>query len=103
MSNDPQVSNNSGLQRYEIHVGGALAGFAQYRLEGDAVVFFHTEIGAAFEGQGLASKLARFALDEVRGQGKHVVPECEFFAGYIRKKAEYQDLVRPENRAKFKI
>ncbi|WP_298932869.1 GNAT family N-acetyltransferase [uncultured Ramlibacter sp.] len=103
MSTDPQVSNNSSEHRYEITVAGALAGFAQYRLEGEAVVFFHTEIGAAFEGQGLASKLARFALDDARAQGLHVVPECEFFAGYIRKKAEYQDLVRAEDRARFKI
>ncbi len=50
------------------------------------------------EGQGLGSKLARFALDDTRRQHLKVVPTCPFIAKFIQGHAEYQDLVVGQNR-----
>lgn len=100
---DTMVSNNTGLHRYEIHADGALAGFVEYNVLSEAVMFTHTEIDKAFEGKGLGSKLARHALDDVRAQGKQVIPVCEFIAGFVRKHREYVDLVRPDIQKAFKI
>jgi predicted GNAT family acetyltransferase len=42
-------------------------------------------------------------LDEARTDGKHVIPVCQFIAGYIRKHRDYADLVRPDVQRAFKI
>jgi uncharacterized protein len=90
-----EVINNEAGQRYEIHVDGALAGFAEYRLRPDALVFTHTEIFDEYEGQGLGGKLARGALDDARTRGARVRPLCPFMAAYIDRHPAYQDLVVP--------
>jgi predicted GNAT family acetyltransferase len=88
-----EVKNNASRHRYEIRVGGRVVGFAAYRPREDAVVFTHTEIEDAYEGQGLGSALARAALDDVRASGGAVVPLCPFIKGYIDRHPEYGDLV----------
>ena len=99
----PTLNHNAAQHRYEIHVDGALAGFAEYTLQEAAVLFTHTEILPAFEGQGLGSKLARYALDDVRSQGVWAIPVCTFIAGYIHKHPEYVGLVQPEGRGAFQV
>lgn len=94
-----QVVDNLDQQRYEIHVDGALAGFAVYHRQSGVVRFSHTEVDPAYEGQGLGSVLARSALDETRRNGEQIVPLCPFIAGYIRRHPQYVDLVVPERRA----
>jgi uncharacterized protein len=86
-------ADSPAASRYELHVGGVLAGFAEYKLQDQAVMFTHTEVLPGHEGQGIGSKLARFALDNVRQRGLQVIPVCEFIAGYIQRRPEYQDLV----------
>ena len=41
-----------------------MAGFVEYQLAKDLIVFTHTEVDPACEGQGVGSALARAALDE---------------------------------------
>lgn len=97
------LSNNAEKHRYEISVDGTLAGYAEYNLLEGAVLFTHTEILEAFEGKGLGSKLARYALDDVRSKGVWAIPVCKFIAGYIHKHPEYVDLVKPEVRRAFQV
>jgi uncharacterized protein len=93
---DPEISvqDNAAEHRYDIFFDGALAGFAAYRDEDGCRVFTHTKIDPDFEGHGLGGRLARGALDDVRGRGIEVVAQCPFIAGYIARHAEYADLVR---------
>ncbi len=95
MSDNVDVRDNPAQHRYEIAVDGDLAGFAVYYLEKERIVFIHTEVAVAYEGRGLGSRLARQALDDVRGRGLRVVPACPFFARFIKLHPEYQDLTRP--------
>lgn len=86
--------NNEAQERYELRMDGAAAAYAQYRIEGDRVRFVHTEVDAAYEGQGLGSKLAAYALDDVKRRGMKAVPQCKFIASYIaRHEKDYGDLV----------
>jgi predicted GNAT family acetyltransferase len=88
------VRDNPDRLRYEVFDDdGALAGFAQYVLRSDRMIFVHTEIDDAFEGKGFGSKLAAGALDDVRRRGHLVVPLCPFIASYIERHPEYDDLV----------
>ena len=52
---DVVVTHNPGQSRYEARVGDTLAGFAQYQLTSELIVFTHTEVDDAFEGQGVGS------------------------------------------------
>ncbi|MGW3995863.1 GNAT family N-acetyltransferase [Amycolatopsis sp. NPDC004772] len=90
---DIDVRDNPAQHRYEITVDGALAGFAVYYLEGQRIVFVHTEVAPAYEGRGLGSKLARQSLDDVRGRALRVVPLCPFYASWIAAHPDYRDLV----------
>ena len=88
------VSRNDSSRRYEARVDGVLAGFAEYQLTDDLVIFTHTEVDPAFEGQGVGSAIARFALDDVREQShRRVLPLCPFIKAWIGKHPEYIPLV----------
>ena len=91
----PTVVDVPEKHRFEVHLDGELAGFAQYRDEDGHFVFTHTEIDDAFEGQGLGSALARGALDEMRERGVRIVPRCPFIASWIERHPDYADVVDP--------
>lgn len=90
------VADNPARRRFEILVDGGLAGFTAYRVRDGLVVFTHTEIDAAFQGKGIGAQLAAGALDQVRERGEKIVAECPFIAAYVKKHAEYQDLLVEE-------
>jgi predicted GNAT family acetyltransferase len=88
------VVNSPERLRYELRLGDTVIGFVTYRLVGRRrVVFIHTEVDAAHSGTGLAARLAKFALDDVRAAGKRIVPVCPFIAEYLRTHPEYDDIV----------
>lgn len=105
MSAEPTVvvTDNADAQRYEVRVDGEVAGFAQYRSRPGLIAFIHTEVDDRFEGQGLASRLVSFALDDARARGLAVLPFCPFVNGYIQRHREYATLVPEERRAAFDI
>jgi uncharacterized protein len=97
------IDDNPEETRYEVWEDGQLAGFAHYALGEGRITFIHTEIEPEYEGAGLGSRLARFALDDARQRGLAVVPRCPFIAGYIhRHPDEYLDLVTPELRERVR-
>jgi uncharacterized protein len=101
----PVVTDNPSASRYELHVmpAGELAGFVEYKLRehGTVISLVHTEVGDAFQGQGLATHLARFSLDDARKRGLAVLPFCPYINSWIKKHPEYTDLVPENRRAEF--
>lgn len=91
---DVEMTHQPQTHRYEAHVGGELAGFAEYQLTDELVVFTHTEVDDRFEGRGIGSAIARFALDDVRRDGsRRVLPLCPFIKAWIGKHPDYAGLV----------
>lgn len=86
---------------YVIDVDGRRAGKAEYRSRDDLKVFVHTEIDDEFEGMGLGTRLVKYALDDVRASGGRMVPLCPFFAAYLKRHPEYEDLVDREMFKRF--
>jgi predicted GNAT family acetyltransferase len=82
---EPTVVRNDDASRYEIHVGGALAGFADFRSTADRIVFTHTETLPDFQGQGLGSVLAAGAIADAVARGSVIVPVCPFFQRYLER------------------
>lgn len=80
--------------RYAILIDGEVAGFTLAKEGADGVLLFsHTEVDDAYEGQGLASKLVAGALDHVRAHGRRIEVTCEYVLGFLEKHPEYQDLL----------
>jgi predicted GNAT family acetyltransferase len=99
----PTVTDVSDRRRFEIAVGGAVLGFAEYRRRPGVISFTHTEIDPARTGEGLGTLLVKAALDTARAEGLTVLPYCPFVQGFIDRHREYLDLVPVERRPKFAL
>jgi hypothetical protein len=92
------VADNPERGRFEIRDGGRVIGVANYALvQGDSthdnastdrVVFFHTEVRPEYEGQGLAARLASFALDQTVSSGRTIVALCPYIKAYLSRHPE---------------
>lgn len=86
------VTDVPDRQRYEAVRDGELLGFAAYERTPEMVVFTHTEVDPAFEGQGVGGALVRGALDHVRSLGLKALPICPFVQAWIQRHPDYADL-----------
>jgi predicted GNAT family acetyltransferase len=89
------VRDNPERHRFEADLGDGSVAFAEYTLPTGKIMFTHTEVPAAHEGQGIGSALIRFALASARDRKLQVIPICPFFAAYMKKHPEEQDLLDP--------
>jgi uncharacterized protein len=89
------VIDNSMENRYEARVDGELAGASVYELMPDTIVFLHTVVAEEFEGQGVGTAIARYALDDARARALYVRPLCPFIRGWMQRHPEYADLIGP--------
>jgi predicted GNAT family acetyltransferase len=87
-----QILLNSDELRIETTVEDRLSKI-DYQLDGGRIYYYHTEVPPELGGRGIASSMAKFALDYAREQGLGVVPLCPFVAVYIQRHPEYQALV----------
>jgi predicted GNAT family acetyltransferase len=88
-----EVRKNAERSRYELVVDAEVVGVADYRREGDTLVFPHTEVKSSLRGQGMGARLVQGALDDARAEGHRVVPRCWYVAEFIDANPEYQDLL----------
>jgi len=92
------VRDNAEKRHFEIDLGDGSFAIAEYRLPPGKIMFTHTEVPPAHEGKGIGSLLVRAALASARVRGLKVIPICPFFAAYIKKHADEQDLLDPAYR-----
>jgi predicted GNAT family acetyltransferase len=97
------VVDHPDRHRFEIVADGQVAGFADYQLRGDSILFTHTEIDEAYEGKGLGSVLVKHALESARDRGLGVLPLCPFVRSWIARHPDYLPLVPEAARAKYKL
>lgn len=80
-----RMGRNDVNHHYELFVVDELAVTITFRDRPGHIDLVHTEAQPAFEGQGLATVLVRYALDDVVAAGKRVIPHCSFVADFIDK------------------
>lgn len=91
-----KVIRNDDQQRFEIRLDDGQVAFADYRLIKGKVIFPHTVVPPAHEGQGLASAIACASLDWARREGLQVIPQCAFYMRYMQRHSETHDLLDPD-------
>ena len=93
-----EVRDNPERKRFEIDLGDGAVAIADYVLMPGKVMFTHTEVPPQHEGQGIGTALVETALASARERGLEVIPTCPFFASYMKRHAEVQDLLAPHYR-----
>lgn len=85
--------------RYELRDGDKAIGEARFKdveVDGQAQrIFYHTEVSEDYSGQGLAGRLASYALRRTEAENRVVVPVCPYIKAYVAKHPEYQDNSTP--------
>lgn len=85
------ISNEKQMQ-FEIHTGGETA-MLQYRFYKEAIALMHTVVPDNLSGQGIASTLAKYALDWTKVQHKKALVYCSFVAAFVKRHPEYNEVV----------
>jgi len=84
------IVHNEAQKRFELNIDGELA-LVDYIKSSQRIIFTHTEVPVALEGQGIGSKLAKHVLQFSKDNDLKVQPMCPFIRGYIQKHPEWQD------------
>ena len=100
-SSDLPIRDNAAQHRFEADLGNGEMAIAAYSLHGQQIAFTHTEVPPAHEGKGVGSALIRFSLDQARARGLTVLPACAFYAAYMQRHPEVQNLLEPPYREKL--
>lgn len=87
------IIHNTDTKHFELQKDGHTA-FISYQESDDTLIYEHTIVPDALGGQGIGSKLVKYALNYAREQNKKIIPQCSFVAHYINKHPEYQELVK---------
>ncbi len=87
-----RVRDNPALSRFELYANGVVV-FMNHHMVDKVMSLDHTETPVAARGRGLASRLTKGVLDEMRARGLKVRPRCPFVVAYIARHPEYNDLV----------
>lgn len=89
--NNLEVKHNEGKNRFEIQLGDQVA-MVKYILASGEIIFTHTEVPEAFEGQGVAGKLAKAAIEYAKAHEMRIRAMCPYIAAYIQRHPEYQSI-----------
>jgi predicted GNAT family acetyltransferase len=87
------VRDNPDRRRYELVVEGRIVSIADYHLDGTTLVVPNVETDPEMRGQGMADRLMRGMLDDLRAGERTIRPLCSFAAGFIRDHPDDADLV----------
>lgn len=84
--------NNTAQNRFEYHSQDGIA-ICEYE-ESDGIWYLnHTSVPDSMRGQGVAGKLAEFAINHIDAQNGKIVPRCSYIAAYIEKHPQFARLL----------
>ena len=88
-----KVQENKQLHRFELPISQGLVAAAYYRVEGNRIVLFHTEVPPQFVGRGIASRLAQGIFDLLRASGRKAILKCPFMSRFFADHLDYMDVI----------
>ena len=94
---DTDIRDNKDLNRYELSVSNDVA-VVTYNLSEPNLMITETLVPVALEGQGIASRLTKYVLEDAKNRGLLILPVCPFFSSYLQKHPEHAEAVHPTYR-----
>lgn len=79
-------------RRYEMDEQG-LTTYADYRRDGDRMFVDYVYAPPALRGSGASGRLMQALSADARSRGLKITPICGYAALWLRRSAEYRDLV----------
>ncbi len=90
---NPNVRENRKLHRFELPISQELVAVAYYRLDGDRIVLFYTELPSGIVGQSIGSRLAKGIFDVLRASGRKAILRCPFMSRFFADHLDYLDVI----------
>jgi uncharacterized protein len=87
------ITNNEALLHFETELSNGEFAFIEYRWHNDNLVIMHTLVPEGFEGKGIASSLAKFALEYAKEKQLKIIVYCPYVNAYLKRHPEYQSLL----------
>ena len=88
-----RIENEPSAHRYRAWLGDEFAAYSEYEDEPGRMVFTHTVVRPKFEGRGIGSRLAKFAVDDARARGLRIIPVCPFIRSWLERHHDYDSIV----------
>lgn len=79
--------------RYEAELVDGSRAVLDYRIEGDRILFTHTETPRRHRNRGVAARLTRYALEDAVARNLTIVPHCPYTRQFIEQNPEYRENV----------
>ena len=92
----PEIEHLAAEGRFQLRIDGALGSLwavIDYTLRDGVMAIHHTGVPPELEGQGIAGRLTKAALDHAQAHGWKVSPRCSYAAAYMRRHPETQPLL----------
>ena len=86
------VHDNAAAARFEMAEDGHVV-FADYRRDGKRLIIDHVEAPVALRGAGAAGRFMEGLAALARAEGSRIVPLCGYAAAWLKRSAEYRDLI----------
>ena len=86
------IINNASQNRFELTLDGKTS-VIEYKLIDSIISFTHTEVPPELQRNGIASAMAKYAMEYARLNNLKVLPLCPFIKAYIGRNQEYKPLL----------
>jgi predicted GNAT family acetyltransferase len=87
-----ELRNDEARSRYEMEEQG-LTSYADYRLQGDRLYVDYVYAPPQLRGTGASGRLMQALAADARERGLKITPICGYAAAWLRRSAEFRDLV----------
>ena len=95
-SMEVRLRDNPDKSRFEFDLEGQL-GIVEYILAKVRIYLTHSEVPESLGGKGYGSLITKLTLEHVKASGLKLVSKCPFITSYIKKHAQWQEIVDPEH------
>jgi hypothetical protein len=95
MDSEMDAQRNDENGSYEAVVDGQVVGMIVYHTQhgNQRVTISHTIVEPEYRGRGIATRLVKYALDDLESRDLKLTNYCTFVADYIADHPEYKGLV----------
>ena len=91
-----EIEHLASEGRFQLRIDSALGvqcAVIDYTLLRGVMAIHHTGVPREIEGQGIAGRLMKAALDHAKAHGWKVAPHCSYAAAYMQRHPETQSLL----------